>query len=89
MLSELIAGDPGPEPGDPGPDDPVDSARPLVGGAEEAVPTVPWVGRHLPARSAKAVHVGGSDGAEALRIAVTEPREGEGQPGCTGAEPAI
>ncbi len=76
-LDELIAGDPGPEPEDPGPefDEPVASRSASETGADgcEAVPIAPWVdARALSVRGK--VPVGGSDAAEALRIAVAETR---------------
>jgi hypothetical protein len=75
-LDELIAGDPGPEPGDPEPEfqEPVDLATTAEANEDSSARIVPSVDVERLAVSANDAGIVGSDAAEALRIAVVEPR---------------
>jgi len=73
-LSELIAGDPGPEPGHPGPEFPEPAGNTRTANGGDAARIAPGLDGHVGRSSNDTVPTAGSDAAEALRMAVAETR---------------
>ena len=73
-LSELIAGDPGPEPGQPGPEFPESPGDASMSRGDDAARLALELGGDAALASNDTVPAAGSDAAEALRVAVAETR---------------